>query len=144
MATIEITLSDPVALLARSAGLLTGENIERQLREQLQGVAAAAQPPGNTEPDRIESQRQALSRLIALAQGDSDQSRRVADFLLAWWNAGACGSFDLTNLWAVDPGVAADMVMVLAYIAGTRQYPDALGYGEDFLEIVKAWRPELE
>ncbi|WP_256354509.1 MULTISPECIES: hypothetical protein [unclassified Variovorax] len=143
MATIEITLSDQLALLARSAGLLTGENIERQLRQQLAGLSAPAPPPGNTEPDRMASQRQALARLIALAQGDSDQSRRAADFLLAWWNAGACGSFDLTALWAVDPGTAADMVLVLAYIASTRQYPDALGYEDEFLRIVQAWRPEL-
>ena len=40
----------------------------------------------------------ALERLIKIAQGDTGQTHRVADFLLAWWNAGDCGSFDLTNL----------------------------------------------
>ena len=33
--------------------------------------------------------RAALERLIQIAQGDTGQSRIVANFLLAWWNAGA-------------------------------------------------------
>jgi hypothetical protein len=33
----------------------------------------------------------ALDRLVAIAQSDTGQSRRVANFLLAWWNAGSCG-----------------------------------------------------
>ena len=32
-------------------------------------------------------QAAALERLIAIAHSDTGQSRRVADFLLAWWNA---------------------------------------------------------
>lgn len=50
-----------------------------------------------------------LSRLIRIAQGDTGQSRRIADFLLAWWNAGSCGGFDLTTLWGLDSDIAADM-----------------------------------
>jgi hypothetical protein len=30
---------------------------------------------------------EALMRLFAIARGDTGQSRRVADFLLAWYNA---------------------------------------------------------
>lgn len=67
----------------------------------------------------------ALERLIKIAQGDTGQSRRVADFLLAWWNAGDCGSFDLTNLSRVH------------------SYPDALGYEAPLRRIVEEWRPEL-
>ena len=85
----------------------------------------------------------ALARLITIAKGDAGQSRRVADFLLAWWNAGECGSFDLTNLWAVDEAIATDMLTVLAMIAKVQTYPDTLGYESDFMAIVKAWRPEL-
>ena len=44
-----------------------------------------------------EAQAAALERLIDIAQRDTGQSRRVADFLLAWWNAGECGGFDLTD-----------------------------------------------
>jgi hypothetical protein len=87
----------------------------------------------------------ALERLIKIAQGDTGQSRRVADFLLLWWNAGDCGSFDLTNLWALDEAIAKDMTTVFALIARVRGYPDSLclGYEASFRRIVEAWRPEL-
>lgn len=85
----------------------------------------------------------ALSRLIRIAQDDTGQSRHVADFLLAWWNADSCGSFDLTALWGVDLDIAADMVTVFALIARVNSYPDSLGYEADFKAIVRAWRPEL-
>jgi hypothetical protein len=85
----------------------------------------------------------ALARLVKIAKSDTGQSRRVADFLLAWWNAGSCGSFDLTNLWAVDSAIAEDMAAVVLLIARVHRYPDSLGYGADFEEIVRLWRPEL-
>lgn len=85
----------------------------------------------------------ALSRLIRIAQNDTGQSRHVADFLLAWWNAGSCGGFDLTTLWGVDSDIAADMVTVFALVARVNSYPDSLGYEADFKAIVRTWRPEL-
>jgi hypothetical protein len=44
-----------------------------------------------------QAERAALERLVAHAHGDTHQSRRVAAFLLAWWNAGECGAFDTTT-----------------------------------------------
>ena len=85
----------------------------------------------------------ALRRLIEIAKRDTGQSRRVADFLLAWWNAAECGGFDLTNLFAVDDAIAADMSTVFALIARVHRYPDTLGFGKDFQAIVLEWRPEL-
>ena len=85
----------------------------------------------------------ALRRQIEIAKRDTGQSRRVADFLLAWWNAADCGGFDLTNLFAVDGAIAADMVTVFSLIARINRYPDTLGFGEDFEAIVRKWRPEL-
>jgi hypothetical protein len=85
--------------------------------------------------------RAALDRLIEIARGDTGQSRRVANFLLAWWNAGECGGFDLTDLWAVDAAIAADMVTVFAILPRCLYYPDALGHGRQFDAIVRAWRP---
>ena len=82
-------------------------------------------------------------RLIDIAIGPTGQSRRVADFLLAWWNAGACGAFDLTTLWGVDEVIAADMVAVFGLIARVNKYPDSLGYETQFKTIVQTWRPEL-
>lgn len=60
---------------------------------------------------------EALTRLISIAKRDTGQSRRVADFLLAWWNAGSCGAFDLTTIWGVDSEIAADMVTIFGAIA---------------------------
>ena len=89
------------------------------------------------------SEEAALRRLIEIAKRDTGQSRRVADFLLAWWNAATCGGFDLTNLFAVDDVIAADMVTVFALVARINKYPDTLGFGQDFESIVWEWRPEL-
>lgn len=88
-------------------------------------------------------QKTALERLIAIAKGDTGQGRRVACFLLAWWNAAECGGFDLTDLWAVDQDIAQDMVTVFALLPGCRHYPDALGYEKDFNAVIRQWRPNL-
>ena len=82
----------------------------------------------------------ALERLIAIAQGDTGQSRRVADFLLAWWNSASCGGFDLTILWGVDSAIAKDMAVVFSCLARVHHYPDTLGYGESFQLIERNWR----
>lgn len=89
------------------------------------------------------AERASLERLIQYAQSDTGQSRRVADFLLAWWNAGQCGGFDLTNLWNVDDAIAEDMAIVFRLVTRAHNYPDTLGYGPQFEAIVRAWRPEL-
>ena len=88
-----------------------------------------------------ENAKAALERLLDIARGDTGQSRMVANFLLAWWNAGECGGFDLTDVWGVDTAIAVDMLRVFALLAASRQYPDALGYGKQFEAIVRTWRP---
>jgi hypothetical protein len=42
--------------------------------------------------------------LLNVAQGDTDQSRRVANFLLAWHNGEENGGWDPIDLWNVDEG----------------------------------------
>lgn len=144
MTTIQITLPDQLELVARSAGLLTPENIAALLLQQLQTGSPPSTALGDSASDDVPADVMALERLIVIAKGDTGQSRRVADFLLAWWNSGACGAFDLTNLWAVDAAIADDMVSVVRLIASVSKYPDSLGYKDDFVAIVRAWRPELE
>lgn len=92
-----------------------------------------------TEPDA--PALAALGRLLSIAQRDTGQSRRVANFLLAWWNARACGGFDLTDLWAVEGPIADDMLAVVELIARHREFPTAYGLGADFERLVKLWRP---
>ena len=84
-----------------------------------------------------------IHRLIAIARSDTGQSRRVANFLLAWWNAGSCGGFDLTDLWAVDKKIADDMLAAATFIAGHHEYPNAYGLREDFETLTTLWRPQL-
>jgi hypothetical protein len=85
----------------------------------------------------------ALNRLVAIAQSDTGQSRRVANFLLAWWNAGDCGGFDFTDLWAVDRGIAEDILTVAQLIALRHEYPGVYGLGPQFEQLVADWRPHL-
>jgi hypothetical protein len=87
-----------------------------------------------------EQSKASLERLIDVARGYGGQSRIVAGFLLAWWNAEECGAFDPTGMWGVDTAIAADMLRVFALIAECREYPDTLGYGEHFETIFRTWR----
>ena len=92
-------------------------------------------------PDSVSTKsRAALERLIAVAQRDTGQSRIVANFLLAWWNAEECGGFDLTDVWAVDTSIAVDMLRVFALVSECQHYPDVMGYSQHFDEIVRLWR----
>jgi hypothetical protein len=91
----------------------------------------------------LEHEKAALERQLDIAQGATGQSRRVAGFLLAWWNAGQCGSYDLTTAWGVDDTIMEDMCVVFRLASRVYTYPDTLGYGAQFEAIVRAWRPEL-
>ncbi|MDP9838623.1 hypothetical protein J2T09_003395 [Neorhizobium huautlense] len=91
--------------------------------------------------DRV---RFALEKLLNVAHGDSHQGSRVANFVLAWWNAEVHGGFDLTDLANVDRDVAEDMVTVFTWMAREEdlQYPDA--YKPEIAQIIRRWRPHIE
>ncbi len=91
-----------------------------------------------------EDERAALDRLVDVARGVTGQSRKVADFLLAWWDAETCGGFDPRTLWGVDRSIAEDMVTVFAMIGRVESGPDTLGYGAVFEAFVKHWRGHLD
>lgn len=88
-------------------------------------------------------QRNALERLIGIAQSGAGQSRKVANFLLAWWNAQECGGFDLTDVWNLERAIAEDMLTVFGLLIHCMDYPDTLGYGREFDALIHAWRPAL-
>ena len=83
----------------------------------------------------------ALERLLNIAHGDTHQSRYVANFLLAWWNAGELGGFDLTDAWGVDGAIQDDMVTLFAFIARHNVYPSSYSFRPEFEELVRLWRP---
>ena len=85
----------------------------------------------------------ARDHLVIIAQSDTGQARGVANFLLAWWNAGDCGGFDFTDLWNVDRAIAGDILIVSRLIATRHEYPTTYGYGTQFERLVKDWRPQL-
>ena len=85
----------------------------------------------------------ALDRLVTIAQSDTGQSRRVANFMLAGWNVGGRGGCDVTDLWNVDRAIADDILSVTQLIATRHEYPTAYGYGPQFERPVADWRPRL-
>jgi hypothetical protein len=91
------------------------------------------------------NERAALERLVKAAQGVTGQSGKVADFLLAWWNAEECGGFDLRSAWSCDPAICDDMATVFRYICKNSTYPDSqvVGMSPAFDGLVKRWRPHL-
>lgn len=105
-------------------------------REQLAAMYPTPQP---IQPEDAA----ALDRLFAIARTDTGQARRVASFLLAWWNAGTCGGFDLTDLWAIDTAIARDMQTVFGLIARVHMYPDALGFDGRIEPVMRRWQPQL-
>lgn len=89
------------------------------------------------------AEKQSLENLLKIARGDTGQSRRVADFLLAWWNASQCGGYDLTTAWGLDEDIMEDVCVVFRLGSRANSYPDTLGYGPQFEALVHEWRPEL-
>ncbi|MCV9937340.1 hypothetical protein OIU35_13345 [Boseaceae bacterium BT-24-1] len=71
------------------------------------------------------------------------QSRRIANFILAWWNADDLGGFDLADIFAVDGTIGQDMASVFTWLAGrsVAEYPDA--YRAEIETIIRLWRPEI-
>lgn len=109
-------------------------------QEVLDALSQAPEPFTSTE-------QAALERLIKIAKSDTGQSRKVADFLLAWWNPARCGGFDLTDVWGVDAGIAQDMMVIFGFLTRRSQYPDNLDgrtYEADFIEIVSRWHPKFK
>lgn len=89
------------------------------------------------------NQRQALERLIAIAKKDADQCRRVANFLLSWFNGPVCGGWDVTDVWHLQTDIREDVLVVLAFISEQTIYPETLGYSDEFQVIARQWHPSF-
>lgn len=87
-----------------------------------------------------ETERAALERLLSIAQSDTGQSRRVADFILSWWNAPEQGGFDLADVFAVDTKIAQDMAIIFAFLCRQNDavYPEEYRTGIE--TIIRQWR----
>lgn len=92
----------------------------------------------------LPGERDALSRLLEFAQDrDSHQAARVTNFLLAWWDSEKYGRFDLLDAWALDECIRKDLVIVFDLVSHVASYPDALGYKEQFVSLVRLHRPGM-
>ncbi|AYG63896.1 DUF7673 family protein [Rhizobium jaguaris] len=88
--------------------------------------------------DRV---RFAVEKLLNVAHEDTGQGRRVANFLLAWWNAEVHGGFDLADLFAVDREVSEDMATIFTYLAREEDAVHPTDYRGEIEEIIERWRP---
>ncbi len=91
--------------------------------------------------DRV---RFALEKLLNIAHDDTGQGRRVANFLLAWWNAEALGGFDIADLFAVDREVSEDMATIFTYLARAEDAVYPTDYRGEIEATIMRWRPETE
>ena len=90
--------------------------------------------------------RNALDRLIEIARSDTGQARRVANFLLAWWNGDDCGHFPIADLFGVDATIATHMTTIIGFLGQHEGaiYPDAFGRKAEMIELVRRWRDFAE
>ncbi|WP_368389843.1 hypothetical protein [Sphingobium sp. AS12] len=86
--------------------------------------------------------RAAVDRLFDLAQSDTGQAGRVANFLLAWHNGMDWGGFDIADLFGLDRAIAADMATVFAFLGQYPSgiYPDAFVGEAQIIAILRRWR----
>jgi hypothetical protein len=84
----------------------------------------------------------ALDHLIDIARSDTGQSRRAANFLLAWWNGDDCGHFPIADLFGVDAVIATQITTIIGFLGQHEGavYPDAFGRKAEILDLVRRWR----
>ncbi len=108
-------------------------------RDTLAIRAGPANNGAETVEDRV---RFALEKLLNVAHEDTGQGRRVANFLLDWWNADVHGGFDLTDLANVDPHVAEDMATIFTFLAREETLIYPTDYRAEIETIIGHWRPD--
>lgn len=109
------------------------------MADSQQSKRDAVREPGKNLEDRFPDGMAAIARLFAIAMGDTGQSRRVANFLLAWHNAEENGGWDPTDMWNVDERIADDMLLALIVIRHSF-YPDQLGFKVQIGRVWNEWR----
>ncbi|WP_085027920.1 DUF7673 family protein [Ensifer aridi] len=88
--------------------------------------------------------RFALEKLLNIAQEDTSQGRRVANFQLACWNADVHGGFDIADLFAVDREVTEDTATIFTYISRAEDAVYPTDYRGEIESIIKCWRPQTD
>ncbi|PRD43538.1 hypothetical protein C5748_09705 [Phyllobacterium phragmitis] len=87
--------------------------------------------------------RAAFERLLKIAKSDTGQARRVANFILAWWNADSLGGFDIADLFAVDTQIATDMATVFSWLSQQNEAVYPSEYRAAIEAVIAEWRPDI-
>lgn len=129
---------------AVSLGRFWGDVADKRLRAipELGGPAPVLPSGKNAQPGPMadDAVQSALEELLELAERDTSQSRRVANFLLAWWNAAENGGFDLADLYGLNRQSASACAVLFGCIAHSGVTPNALGYSPRFKALALKWR----
>lgn len=94
-------------------------------------------------PTDYDSARAAITRLIPIAMSDTGQSRRVANFLMAWWNGPKLGHFEIADLFGLDLAIANDITTVIGFLRQNDRGAvciDSLGFADEMQDIIALWR----
>jgi len=85
---------------------------------------------------------EALDRLINIAlSGDHGGARRVADFLLAWWNGPDQGHFAVIEITYLDYEIGLDVLTILTFLNQYGvHYADAWDRRQSIEAIIDKWR----
>jgi hypothetical protein len=84
---------------------------------------------------------EALDVLIPVARSNTHQSRRVANFLLAWWNGPENGDFPIVDVAATDRELGEAMVIILLFLAqNSMEYADLWARRRDMEDLIDQWR----
>ena len=83
----------------------------------------------------------ALDLLIPVARSDTHQSRRVANFLLAWWDGSRLGHFPIVDVAATDRELGEAMTIIQLFLAqNSMEYANLWGRRKDMEDIIDLWR----
>lgn len=94
-------------------------------------------------PTDYDAARAALTRLLPIAMSDTGQARRVANFLMAWWNGPDLGHFEIADMFGLDVAIANDITTVIGFLGQNDRgavYIDSLGFAEELQDIIALWR----
>jgi hypothetical protein len=96
----------------------------------------------NILPIDHDSADAAARRLFTVARSDTGQARRVANFLLAWWNGDDWGHFPIADLFGLDRSLATDIATIVGYLSqqSAAVYPDRFLSRDDMAGLVRRWR----
>lgn len=84
---------------------------------------------------------EALDILIPVARSDTHQSRRVANFLLAWWNGPDNGHFPIVDVAATDRELGEAMAIIVLFLAqNSMEYANLWGRRQDMEDLIDQWR----